>query len=110
MLSTKTNQYSFVVNFTIPYLVDAQYADLGSKVGFIFGSLCVCAFVTTYLFVPECRGKTLEEIDVMFNSGVKLSKFGSTDASLLSARPQSSKNAETEIEVLVEKQGEFAGV
>ncbi|PWY69014.1 putative sugar transporter [Aspergillus sclerotioniger CBS 115572] len=101
---------NFVVNFTIPYLVDAEYANLESKVGFIFGFLCVCAFVTTYFFVPEYRGKTLEEIDVIFNSGVKLGKFGSTDASLLLARPQSSKNAKTETEVSVEKQSDFAAV
>ncbi|RAK97661.1 putative sugar transporter [Aspergillus ibericus CBS 121593] len=95
---------NFVVNFTIPYLVDEEYADLESKVGFIFGSISVCAFVTTYLFVPECRGKTLEEIDVMFKSGVKLRKFGSTDASLLLAQPRVSKSLKTETGVLVENQ------
>ncbi|PLB43418.1 putative sugar transporter [Aspergillus steynii IBT 23096] len=69
---------NFVVNFIIPYLVDEEYAGLNSKVGFIFGSLCLCAFVCVFFFVPECRGKTLEQIDVMFDVGVQLRKFAGT--------------------------------
>ncbi|QRD85451.1 general substrate transporter [Aspergillus flavus] len=79
---------NFVVNFTIPYLADAEYAGLNSKVGLIFGAIAVIAFVCTFLFVPECRGKTLEQIDLMFHSGVKLRDFGSYDASTLIAEPE----------------------
>ncbi|KAE8383054.1 general substrate transporter [Aspergillus bertholletiae] len=75
--------FNFVINFTIPYLVDTQYAGLNSKVGFIFGAIAVIAFVCTFLFVPECRGKTLEQIDLMFHLGVKLRDFGYYDASAL---------------------------
>lgn len=38
--------------------------------------------------MPECRGKTLEQIDVMFHSGVKLRDFGSYDASTLVAEQE----------------------
>jgi SP family sugar:H+ symporter-like MFS transporter len=67
---------SFVVNFTIPYLLNAPYANLGSKLGFIFGGVSLCALVFTYLCVPECKGKPLEQVERLFNEGVPLRHFG----------------------------------
>ncbi|KAF7589888.1 hypothetical protein BBP40_003549 [Aspergillus hancockii] len=58
--------FNFVVNITIPYLVDTEYASLNSKVGFIFGAVSALVFVCTYFFIPECRGKSLEQVDLMF--------------------------------------------
>ncbi|CAK7204953.1 hypothetical protein SEUCBS139899_007715 [Sporothrix eucalyptigena] len=69
--------FQFVVNFTIPYLLYAPYADLNSKVGFIFGSFSFLATVFTYFCIPECKGKSLEEIDVLFHQNVPLRQFGS---------------------------------
>lgn len=68
---------NFAVNFSIPYLISPQYAGLDSKVGFIFGSLAFLALLFTWFFVPECKGKSLEQVDMMFNSGVALRNFGS---------------------------------
>lgn len=68
---------SFAVNFSIPYLIYDQYAGLQSKVGFIFGAIAALCFAFTYFFVPECKGKTLEQVDYMFNEGVPLRSFGS---------------------------------
>lgn len=68
----------FVISFCIPYLLYAPYANLGSKVGFIFGSFAVLAIVFSYFYVPECKGKSLEEIDELFARGVPLRKFGET--------------------------------
>lgn len=69
--------FQFAVNFTIPYLLYAPYANLNSKVGFIFGAFSFLAMVFTYFCIPECKGKSLEEIDVLFHQGVPLRKFGS---------------------------------
>lgn len=67
---------NFVVTFTLPYLLDDGYAGLHAKVGFIFGSLAVAAAVFTYLCVPDCQGKSLEEVDQLFHDGVSIRKFG----------------------------------
>ncbi|KAH8895485.1 general substrate transporter [Thozetella sp. PMI_491] len=69
---------SFLVNFSIPYLTSPGYAGLGSKIGFIFGPIGFIAVLCAYLFVPECKGKTLEEVDLLFGSGVPLREFGKT--------------------------------
>jgi hypothetical protein len=67
--------FQFAVNFSIPYLLYPPYAALGSKVGFIFGALSFCAVAFTYLCVPECKGKSLEEIDYLFQKNVPLRHF-----------------------------------
>jgi SP family sugar:H+ symporter-like MFS transporter len=66
---------NFLITFIIPYLMNAPYANLQGKVGFIFGSMSVLAFVFTYFCVPECKGRSLEEIDLMFIEGVPVRKF-----------------------------------
>lgn len=69
--------FNFAVNFTIPYLIGSEYADLGGRVGFIYGGLSVLALLFVYFFVPECKGRSLEEIDRMFHEKVPMRKFGS---------------------------------
>lgn len=46
-------------------MVDSDKGNLGSKVFFIWGSLCACAFVYTYFLIPETKGLTLEQVDKM---------------------------------------------
>lgn len=48
-----------------PYLVGKDYANLGPKVFFVWGSLCTCALVWGYYLVPETKGLSLEQIDKM---------------------------------------------
>ena len=36
-----------------------------------------------YFCVPECKGKTLEQVDFLFQNGVALRDFGKTDAAAL---------------------------
>lgn len=64
----------------IPYLISDTYVGLGSKVGFIFGSMAALSVVFTYWLVPECKGKSLEQVDQLFNAGVNPRNFGRTDA------------------------------
>ncbi|RYP91456.1 hypothetical protein DL770_002395 [Monosporascus sp. CRB-9-2] len=68
----------FAVSFSIPYLLRDEYAGLRSKVGFIFGSTAFCAFLFSLFCIPECGGKTLEEIDELFVERVPIRKFGKT--------------------------------
>lgn len=49
-----------------PYLVNPQYANIGVKLGFIFGGCLVVSVITLYFVLPETKDRTLEEIDEMF--------------------------------------------
>ncbi|PCH03352.1 Major facilitator superfamily domain, general substrate transporter [Penicillium occitanis (nom. inval.)] len=67
----------FAVSFSLPYLLDAPYADLGSKVGFIFGSIAAVSVVFAFFCVPNVARRSLEDIDRLFASGIPIGKFGS---------------------------------
>lgn len=67
---------TFVTSFTIPYLINDQYAGLGGKVGFVYGSICAAMFVAAYLFIPELKNRSLEEVDQLFASKTPMRKFG----------------------------------
>ncbi|EXJ82268.1 hypothetical protein A1O3_06081 [Capronia epimyces CBS 606.96] len=71
--------FNFAVSFSVPYLIYPQYAGLESKVGFIFGSIAVLSVVFTYFCVPECKGKTLEQVDYLFQHKVPLRNFKDYD-------------------------------
>ncbi|KAL4881978.1 general substrate transporter [Aspergillus karnatakaensis] len=73
--------FNFAVNFSVPYLVFPDEVGLGSKVGFIFGAVAFLALVFTFFCVPECKGKTLEQVEWLFDNGVRMRDFGKTDAS-----------------------------
>ncbi|RDW91886.1 hypothetical protein BP5796_01280 [Coleophoma crateriformis] len=83
------NLAAFVVTFTIPYLLNAPYAHLESKVGFIYGGVCILALVWAWFCLPEVGGRSLEEIDDMFQSKVPtrdFKKWASSDPNSVGAR------------------------
>lgn len=65
-LSTASNWlWNCIIAVITPYMVDDDQGNLGSKVFFIWGSLCTCAFFYTYFLIPETKGLTLEQVDKM---------------------------------------------
>ena len=78
-LVLELRKYSHIQSFTVtllttpqqiiaiitPYLVDAQYANLSSKIFFMWGSLCIISVLFAYFLVPETKGLSLEQVDKM---------------------------------------------
>ena len=69
---------AFLVSFTAPYLTGATYANLGGKVGYIYGSLTVLFTALTWWYVPEMKGRSLEELDVLYRDKVASRDFPKT--------------------------------
>lgn len=66
-LSTASNWFwNWCIAFVVPYITDAAYGNLGSKIAFIWFVTSFCAAIWTYFFVPETKGWSLEELDEMF--------------------------------------------
>ena len=64
------------MSFTLPYLLNDPFANLQSKVGFIYGSICFLALVWGFFFLPELKNRSLEEVEEMFAAKVPLRQFG----------------------------------
>lgn len=60
---------TFVVSFTVPYLINAPYANLGARVGFIYGGITLLSVIVGYFYVPELTGRSLEEVNRLFAIG-----------------------------------------
>jgi len=65
--------WNWGIGYATPYLVNSGSgnANLGVKVFFIWGSTCFLCLVFTYFFVPETKGLSLEQVDEMYNDGVR---------------------------------------
>ena len=73
----------------LPYLMNT--AGLGPKVGYIYGtrhprhlntlisgSFCMVAVVYAWFYIPETRGRSLEELDELFEMRVPAWRFAAT--------------------------------
>ncbi|EEH07735.1 maltose permease [Histoplasma capsulatum G186AR] len=70
-----------VITVMIPYMINPDAGNMRGKIGFIFGGLASMSFVWTYFYVPETKGRTYEELDIMFERKVPTREF--TDYSIL---------------------------
>jgi MFS transporter, SP family, sugar:H+ symporter len=55
-----------------PYMVDSGpgNADLGTKVFYIWGTTCSCCIIFAYFCIPETKGLSLEQIDLLYRNVV----------------------------------------
>jgi MFS transporter, SP family, sugar:H+ symporter len=60
--------WNFGIGYATPYLVNTGPGNAGleSKVFFIWGSTCACCVVFSYFCIPETKGLSLEQIDLLY--------------------------------------------
>jgi SP family sugar:H+ symporter-like MFS transporter len=51
-------------------MVDSGHgnANLGTKVFYIWGSTCACCIVFAYFCIPETKGLSLEQVDLLYQN------------------------------------------
>lgn len=64
-----------VYNISSPYLLNNNEANLGAKTGLVYGGISVFACIWCYFRLPECKGRTFEELDIMFERKVPTRQF-----------------------------------
>jgi sugar porter (SP) family MFS transporter len=68
--------FGIVMNVVIPYLINPDEADLKGKVGFVFGGCAAVATMVSWVYIPELKGRTFDEIDIMFARRVPPRRMG----------------------------------
>ncbi|KXS94500.1 hypothetical protein AC578_4506 [Pseudocercospora eumusae] len=64
-----------VMTVAFPYMINPDQADMRGKIGFFFGGLSAISLLWAFLRVPETRGRTYEELDIMFSRNVPTRQF-----------------------------------
>ncbi|CAK5274826.1 unnamed protein product [Mycena citricolor] len=102
--------WNFGIGYATPYLVDPSTkgqpngvatAGLGVKVFFIWGSTCVGCLIFTYFFVPETKGLSLEQVDLLYKNSLSVDRSSTgntcwmpTPATLANLRRSTSRRFE----------------
>lgn len=69
------NSINVMWQFVIPFMFNPDQGNLGAKVAFIFGGLCLFALAYLWFYQPETAGRSYQELDEMFARGVPARKF-----------------------------------
>ena len=59
----------------IPYMINPGEANMQGKLGFFYGGLASLCLVWAYLRVPETKGRSYEELDILFARNVPARQF-----------------------------------
>jgi hypothetical protein len=70
------NLFGVLMNIVVPLLINPDAADLGGKIGFIFGGTAVLSWFWVWGRVPETKEKEADELDRLFERGVSARRFG----------------------------------
>lgn len=60
-----------------------EYGNLGGKIAFLWMVFSVFSAVYVYFLVPELKGRSLEELDYMFEARIATRDFASFDSSAI---------------------------
>ncbi len=62
-------------SISVPHIFNADAGNLGGKIGFIFAFLCFLGLGLSWLYLPETKAKSYEELDYLFERRVPARKF-----------------------------------
>ena len=65
-------------NIITPRMINPTAFDWGAKAAFFWAGFCTIALVWTYFRLPEPKGKTYAELDVLFERKISARKFKSS--------------------------------
>ncbi|KAK3695809.1 general substrate transporter [Podospora appendiculata] len=99
---------AWVTTFTAPYFINPASLNWGPRYGYIWFPSATVALIWVFFFLPETKGRTLEEIDEMFEKKIPARKFQEyvchryyvrPDEKIDEDRPASSRNEKTNPEI-----------
>ncbi|KAF8863924.1 putative maltose permease [Acephala macrosclerotiorum] len=75
------NVMGIINGVIVPYMLNPTAWNWKGKAGFFWAGMCFLCFLWTYFRLPEPKGRTYGEMDVLFERGIGARKFANTDVS-----------------------------
>lgn len=69
------NVVGILTNVLTPLMLNPSAWNWGAKAGFFWAGSCLCCAVWTYWRLPEPKGRTYAELDILFEMGVSARQF-----------------------------------
>ncbi|KFY87336.1 hypothetical protein V498_07207 [Pseudogymnoascus sp. VKM F-4517 (FW-2822)] len=66
---------SLLIASVSPYIQDPGFGNMGSRIGFIWGTFSIIAAIWSYFMVPETKGRSLEQLDYLYDNQVPTREF-----------------------------------
>jgi SP family general alpha glucoside:H+ symporter-like MFS transporter len=82
-----------VINIINPRMLNPTAWNLGAKSAFLWGALGVVGVVWTFFRLPEPKGRTFGELDVLFEDRVPARKFRTTEVDEFKAAERDAQQA-----------------
>ncbi|EFY88106.1 hypothetical protein J3458_021291 [Metarhizium acridum] len=96
------NIVGIVTNIITPRMLNPTAWNWGAKAGFFWTGTCLACAIWTYWRLPEPKGRTYAELDVLFENGISARKFSSTSVDRFDAQRDGVSEKEKMSEVMVE--------
>ncbi|KAG8417304.1 hypothetical protein J3459_012398 [Metarhizium acridum] len=80
------NIVGIVTNIITPRMLNPTAWNWGAKAGFFWTGTCLACAIWTYWRLPEPKGRTYAELDVLFENGISARKFSSTSVDRFDAQ------------------------
>ncbi|KAK6072591.1 hypothetical protein SCUP234_09141 [Seiridium cupressi] len=65
-----------LITFVSPFIQDSGYGNIQGKIAFVWGASSIIAAIWAIFMLPELKGRTLEELDELFQKKVGVFEFG----------------------------------
>ncbi|CAL5869663.1 uncharacterized protein PFLUO_LOCUS3893 [Penicillium psychrofluorescens] len=73
------NIVAIICGVLTPYMLNPSAWNWGNYAGFFWGGICFLCIIYAYFRVPEPRGRSFAELDLLFERKVGARKFASTE-------------------------------
>ncbi|RDW62279.1 MFS transporter-18 [Coleophoma cylindrospora] len=70
---------SIVFTVAMPYMLGSDQANWRGKAGFLFGAISLVCLIWCWFRIPESKGRTFEELDILFEKKVPSRDFKTYD-------------------------------
>ncbi|EAW12053.1 MFS maltose permease MalP [Aspergillus clavatus NRRL 1] len=80
------NILNLVTGIIIPYMLNVDGWNWRGKSGFFWAGLCICCATWAFLRLPEPKGRSYAELDVLFERKTRTRDFSKADTGLVDTR------------------------